>query len=223
MQRLFLRVVLCVFIYTTSVWILGRTADALAYLLSKVGSPELWVALHQYPFGRAIVTGFLAGLIPLEVWLSVSGFFSADIPEFLKKLDLEPMKTWVVAIYSPILIMALFSWLIDWYTMHSQGVTVLQEGSSVPPISTIFEGFFSTSCRDVSDSRLSLWSDNFLFHCTIHIQLISIFLMAAGYSLAPIIRAHLRPTQMTEEEEPLAGTADEIDSESKMAESTEKQ
>ena len=222
MKRLFLRVIVCVFVYTTSVWVLGRTASALAYLLSKAGSPELWEVLHQHPFGRGIVTGLLAGLIPLEVWLSVSGFFSAEIPEFLKKLDLERMKVWIVALYSPIMIMVLLTWLIDWYAVHSKRVTVLQESSSVP-ISTIFEGFFSTNCRNVSDSRLDLWSDNFLFHCTIHIRLISTFLMAAGYSLAPVIRAHLQPTPVTEDEEPIAGSADDIDPESKMAESTEKQ
>jgi hypothetical protein len=222
MKRLFLRVIVCVFVYNTSVWALGRTASALAYLLAKAGSPELWEVLHQYPFGRAILTGLLAGFIPLEVWLSVSGFFNADIPQFLKKLDLERMKIWIIAIYSPIMILALLNWLIDWNAMHSRGVTVLHESSSVP-ISEIFEGFFSTNCRNVSDARLNLWSDNFLFHCTIHIQLISVFLMAAGYSLAPIIRAHLEPTQMTEPEEPVTDSSDEIDSESKMAESTEKQ
>lgn len=222
MRRLFLRVIVCVFIYTTSVWALGRTAVALAYLLSIAGSPELWVALHQHPFGRGFLQGLLAGLIPLEVWLSVSGFFSADIPEFLRKLDLERMKVWIAAIYSPIMILALLTWLIDWYAIYSKRVTVLAESSSVS-ISTIFEGFFSTNCRNVSDTRLDMWSDNFLLHCTIHIQLISAFLMAAGYSLAPIIRAHLEPTQMTEPEEPVTDSSDEIDPESKMAESSEKQ
>jgi preprotein translocase subunit SecF len=68
-----------------------------------------------------------------------------------------------------------------------------------------------------------LWSDNFLFHCTIHIQLIAAYLTTVGYSLAPVIRTHLRPTQMAEDEEPTDGIADAIDPESKMAESTEKQ
>jgi hypothetical protein len=190
--------------------------------LSKAGSPELWEVLHQHPFGRAIFTGLLAGLIPLEVWLSVSGFFSADIPEFLKKLDLERIKIWVAALYSPIMILALLSWLVDWHAMHSKRATVLAEAPSVP-ISTIFEGFFSTNCRNVSDVRLDLWSDNFLFHCTIRIQLISAFLMAAGYSVAPIIRASLQPTQMTDHDESATGSAEEADPESKMAESTEKQ
>jgi hypothetical protein len=187
------------------------------------GSPELWVALHQHPFGRGFLQGLLAGLIPLEVWLSISGFFSADIPEFLKKMDLERMKIWVVAIFSPIMVMVLFTWLMDWYATHSKRVTVLQESSSLPPISTLFEGFFSTNCRNVSDIRLDLWGDNFLFHCAIHIQLISVFLMTAGYSLAPVIRAHLQPTQMREHEESAIDSGDEAEPESKMAESTEKQ
>jgi len=161
----------------------------------------------------------LAGLIPLEVWLSVSGFFSVNIPEFLRKLDLERMKVWIVALYSPIMILALLNWLIDWYAIYSKRVTVLAEGSPVP-ISTIFDGFFSTNCRNVSDSRLDLWSDNFLLHCTIHVRLISAFLMTAGYSLAPLIRAHLQPTQMTHNDESVGDPSGEIDPESKMVEST---
>ena len=39
MQRLFIRVALCIFVYINSVWVVGRTADALAYLMSKIGSP----------------------------------------------------------------------------------------------------------------------------------------------------------------------------------------
>jgi hypothetical protein len=107
--------------------------------------------------------------------------------------------------------------------MHSKRVTVFQETSSVPPISTIFEGFFSTNCRNVSDVRLDLWGDNFLFRCTIHVLLISAFLTTAGYSLAPVIRAHLQPTQMRGHEESVTDSSDETDPESKIAESTEKQ
>jgi hypothetical protein len=166
--------------------------------------------------------GLFAGFIPLEVWLSVSGFFSADIPEFLKKLDLERMKIWVAAFFSPIMIVALLGWISDWHAMHSKRATVLQESSSAP-ISTIFQGFFSTNCKNVSDVRLDLWSDNFSFHCATHIQLISIFLTASGYSLAPVIRAYLQPTQMTVHEDSITGSSDEFDLESKKAESTEKQ
>jgi hypothetical protein len=220
MQRLFLRVVLCVFVCVNCCWIVGRSANALAYLLSKIGSSELWAVLHQYPFGRGILVGLLAGLIPLEFWLSVSGFFSKDIPEFLKKLDLERMKIWIAVIFSPIFIMALLSWIVDWYTMHSKHVTVLAESSSMP-ISTIFQGFFSTNCGNVSDVRLDLWSDNFVFHCTEHIQLLSAYLTAAGYSLATFVKAHLQPTQMIDQDEPVAEPSDEIAQESKMAEKTE--
>src|SRR5580658_6937584 len=138
MRRLISRVVLCLFVYFISVFVLGRTFDAVANLLAKAGSPELWTVLHQHPFGRGILIGLLAGLMPLDFWLSVSGFFSADISEFLRKLELEQMKKWVVVLFSPFMVAVLGEWIIDWHKMHSKQLTVLSKSSSMP-ISTIFE------------------------------------------------------------------------------------
>lgn len=167
MRRLISRIVLGLFIYFTSVFVLGRSFDGVANFLAKIGAPDLRVALHQHPFGRGLLIGLLAGLVPLEFWLSVSGFFRADVPQFLKNLDLEQMKKWAIVFFSPFMIMALLEWAVDWHAMHSKQLTVLSESSSMP-ISTIFEGFFATNCRNVSDVRLDLWSDNFQFHCSLH-------------------------------------------------------
>jgi hypothetical protein len=220
MRRLISRVVLCLFVYFISVFVLGRTFDAVANLLAKAGSPELWTVLHQHPFGRGILIGLLAGLMPLDFWLSVSGFFSADISEFLRKLELEQMKKWVVVLFSPFMVAVLGEWIIDWHKMHSKQLTVLSKSSSMP-ISTIFEGFFSTSCRNVSDVRLDMWGDNFQYQCSLHILWVSVLLMTAGYSLAPWIRARLQPTQMTEHEESIVDFSGDNDPESKTTERTE--
>ena len=178
------------------------------------------MVLRQHPFSSGVLIGLVSGLIPLDFWLSVSGFFRADILEFLKKLDLEEMKKWVFVIFSPFMIMTVLDWVIDWHAMHSRQLTVLSNSSSMP-ISTMFDGFFSTNCRNVSDVRLDIWTNNFDYQCSVHILWVSSLLTAAGYSLAPWIRAHLQPTQMIDLDEPVAESSDAIDPESKMAESVE--
>ncbi len=187
MRRWALRIVLCLVIYFNSVWIIQKTLDALAYLTARSGADGLWQAIHEYPFGKALAVGFIAGLIPLQFWLSVSGFFSSELPEFLKKLELEKMKRWVAVLLSPVILIAVVVWIIDWEVMHSKTASVLVDGSSAP-ISSIFQGFLSTDCKNVSDTRLEIWPDNFWFHCMMHVQLILAYFIAAGYSLAPWIR-----------------------------------
>jgi hypothetical protein len=187
MRRLALRIVLCLVIYFNSVWIIQKTLNAAAYLTAKSGADGLWQAVHEYPFASSLAVGFIAGLIPLQFWVSVSGFFSSDLPEFLKKLELEKMKRWVVVLLSPVFLMAIGGWIIDWETMHSEKVSVLA-GSLSAPISSIFEGFLSETCKNVSDVRLDIWPDNFWFRCMLHIQLVSVCLITAGYSLAPWFR-----------------------------------
>jgi hypothetical protein len=118
--------------------------------------------------------------------------------------------------------LALLQWVIDWNAMHSKGVTVLQESSSMP-ISAIFEGFFSTNCRNVSDVRVDLWTDNFRYQCAIHVMQISIFLTAAAYSLAPFARAHLLVASKFEHPGPADEEEVASNAESKIAERTEQQ
>jgi hypothetical protein len=189
MRKIALKLVLSILVYSVSVTTVRGLANAIAYLMAKGGSADLWRILHEHPLGRSICLGFLAGLIPLQSLLAASGFFRQDIPDFLKKLDLEGMKRYVVILASPAAVVALWQWVSDWLAMHSKHVTVFQESSTIN-LSRMFEGFFSENCRNVSDLRLDLWSDNFPMQCVVHVVQISIFLTAAAYSLAPWVRDH---------------------------------
>jgi hypothetical protein len=188
MQRLIVRVLLSLLIYNTSAWLVGRTARVVAYLLGDWGAPDAWKVFQGFLFTRSIAIGILAGLVPLQLWLTVSGLVRAEVPEFLKKLELEQMKPWIVVMYSPILALTLWVWLIDWSAMRSRGLGVLQTSSSVP-IWQMFDGFFESNCQNVIDNRLSLWTDNFAYQCSIHVLWVSSFMIAVGYSFAPLIRS----------------------------------
>lgn len=190
MQRLIVRVISSLLVYNTSVWLVGKISNAVADLLAKAGTPELWDFFHVHPFAKSIGIGIIAGLIPLELWLNISGLIRVEVPEFLRKLELDRMKPWIVLLYSPVLVMAIAGWVIDWFAMHSRTLSVLQNSSSIS-IWGMFDGFFSTSCRNVFDNRLDLWTDNFALQCAMHVLMISIFLMAAGYSIAPSIKSQL--------------------------------
>jgi hypothetical protein len=206
-RRLVVRTVLALFIFTTSAWLVGRAVYAIEYFLAWLGAADLWRVLHAHPLARSIGVGFAAGLIPLQLWLSVSGFIRADVPESLRKLELEKMKSWMFVLYSPILMASLFLWAHDWIAMHARSVTVLQD-SSAAPVWRLFEGFFSTNCRNVDDIRLDLWTDNFALQCSTHVTMISIFLMAAGYSIAPWIRSRVPEKSWAE-----SPAGDEVDQE----------
>jgi hypothetical protein len=190
MRRLIVRVVFSLLVYNTSVWLVGRTANAAAYLLAKAGTPELWDLFHGHPFAKSMGIGIIAGLIPFQLWLTLSGFIRVEVPEFLRKLELDQMKLWIILFYSPILVMALVEWVVDWFAMHSRTLSVLQDSSSMP-IWRMFDTFFATSCRNIFDIRLDLWTDNFAYQCAIHVLMISAFLMATGYSIAPSLRSQL--------------------------------
>ena len=208
MWRLTLRIVLCFLVYIVSLWIIGEAANAVAYLMEKGGSPELWRILHQHPFGRSIAVGFVAGLIPLRFLFSVSGFFRSDIPEFFRRLDLEKMKQWIVLLVSPVAVADLTQWISNWFAMHSKTVTALQEGSSMH-LSQIFDGFFSDNCRNISDIRIDLWSDNFAYQCMLHVTQVSIFLTAVAYSLAPWVKQQLLKQVAIDHPAPLDSSSEE--------------
>jgi hypothetical protein len=188
MRHLVIRIVFALLIFNTSAWLIRRMANVVAYFLAKGGTPDLWNLLRDHPFGTSIAIGVLAGLIPLEIWLAISGLVRAEVPELLRKLDLDQMKRWTVVLYSPVFAMTLFSWVHDWFAMRSKFQSVLQANSPMP-ISRMFEGFFASNCRDVYDNRLNLWTDNFAFQCTLHTMMISTLLMTAGYSMAPFLRS----------------------------------
>ena len=186
MWRGILQVAISFVIYLLSVWIVSSTADTLANLMAKIGSPELWVFLRQHFLGQSIAVGFLAGLIPLRLFLSVSGYFRPDVPEFFKKLDLEEMKRWIVVLVSPIAFLVLAQWMHDWSAMRSRTASV-QDGLSMH-FSEMVEAFFSGNCKDPSDIRIDLWVDSFSYQCMVHVLQVSVFLQAAAYSLAPWAR-----------------------------------
>jgi hypothetical protein len=190
MLRLILRIVLSFVIYNITLFVTRSLVNAAAFLLVKGGSPELWIFLHQHLLGKSIAIGFLAGLIPIEFLFSVSGFFRSNFSQYLRGLDLEKMKRWIIVLTSPVAIVALGMWISDWFTLRSNLTSVLTEGPSLP-ISRMFEGFFSASCGNVSDIRLELWGDNFAYRCMVHALELSIICSAAAYSLAPWVRQQL--------------------------------
>jgi hypothetical protein len=209
MSRFVLKIVLSFVIYSVTVFVARSLLNGAAFLLTKGGSPELWMFLHQHLLGKSIAIGFLAGLIPLEFLLSISGFFKSKVSNHLSRLDLEKMKRWIVVLASPVAIVALGEWIRDWFTLRSKLTTVLTEGPSVP-ISRMFEGFCSASCRNVSDIRLELWGDNFAYRCMVHTLELSIICSTAAYSLAPWVRQqfftrvainHPTPLDVTHEED----------------------
>ncbi|HTB95786.1 MAG TPA: hypothetical protein VK716_02160 [Terracidiphilus sp.] len=192
MRWLIIRILLAFFIFNTTAWLLGRAFYAASYLLARNGAPELWEVLHQYPFGKSIAIGLLAGLVPFELWLIASGFIRREILDFLAKLELDRMKPWLVVMYSPVLFMAIADWVMDWNAMHSRTISVLGDSPTMP-IWKIYEGFFSTTCQNLNlgDHRLDLWNENFTYQCTVHVLTLSTFIMAAGYSIAPFLKSRL--------------------------------
>jgi hypothetical protein len=210
-RRLVIRTVFALFICSSSVWLVGKAIYAAEYFLARLGTPDLWRVLHAHPFTKSIGAGILAGLIPLQVWLTLSGFIRAEVPGFLRKLDLEGMKPWMVLIYSPFLGIAIFEWCMDWAALHARTITVLRD-SSTRPVWQMFEGFFSTNCQDASDIRLDLWTDNFTLQCSVHILMISAFLTAVGYSLAPWIRSRVPQKDWTER--PVSGETNQEEADS---------
>jgi hypothetical protein len=88
-------------------------------------------------------------------------------------------------------------------------MTILQDSTAMP-VWRMFDGFFSESCRNVSDNRLDLWNDNFRMQCNVHVLTISMLLMAAGYSLAPLIRSRI-PDESWAEDEAIGETTQQED------------
>lgn len=197
-RHLVVRTVLALFIYNTSAWLVGKVAYGIEYLLAWLGDASLWNVLHAHPFAKSVGVGIAAGFIPFQLWLTLSGFIRAEVPEFLEKLNLERMKSWMVVLYSPILAISVLGWVDDWIAMRARTMTVLQDSSTMP-VWRMFDGFFSTNCRNVSDYRLDLWTDNFAFQCTMHVLIISTFLTAAGYSLTPWIKSRIPRKTWTED------------------------
>ena len=210
MWRLILRIVLTFVIYNITVSIVSNLANGAALLLAKSGSPDFWMILHQYPMGKWIALGFLAGLIPLQFLFSVSGFLRSHLPECFNGLALEKMKRWMVVLASPVAIIALVQWISDWLGMRSKSATVLT-GNPPMHLSKMFEGFFSSNCRAVSDIRHSLWTDDFSHQCMIHVLELTIFFTAAAYSVAPWVRERFLRSVAIDHPMPPGGASEKIE------------
>jgi hypothetical protein len=202
MPRWISRFLLCIFFYSVSIYVVGRLADVLAYLLAKSGSTDLWQMLHEHIFARALLVGLLAGLVPLQIWIAAAGIFNRKFAVMLKRINPDRLKPWVFVFFSPLMILALISWAINWFDLHSRHSSVLQTTSPYP-MSEFFHGFLSTNCSSAADWRVDLWGARYAFSCMIHVQLISTWVITIGYSLAPLVRKHVFPMFTMEHPAPI--------------------
>jgi hypothetical protein len=143
-----------------------------------------------------------------------------NIKRYLRRLMLERLKPWVVVFYSPVLLLAVVSWLVQWFANRSRYSSVLPI-SSPYPFSELFKGFFSTDCSDAGSWGTAFWGDNYGVLCMIHVQLISAWLLTAGYALTPSVRKRILPLFVSEHPQPLDDSPDENRTESTMTETTE--
>jgi len=208
MWRFILRIVLIFVIYNVTIDAVSALADGMALFLARSGSPEPWRILHRYLFWKWIAVGFLAGLVPLEFLFSAARLFKSRILGYLNGLGLEGMKRWVVVLCSPVVIMGLLDWAHDLFALRSRLANGLTNSPSMQ-VSRMFEGFFSTSCRNVSDFRLELWGDNFGYRCAVHVLQLTIFFTGAAYSLAPWVRKQFLKRVAIHHPDPLDLTPDE--------------
>ena len=191
MPRWFPRFVLYFLFYFVSIEIVGRTANGLAHLLAKIGSPELWQALQVHLFARALAVGLLSGLVPLQTWVAATGILNPRDVRVIRRLNPDRLKPWTFVFLSPVVLLALGGWTIQWFENSSQYESVLRTTSPYH-LSELFKGFLSTNCSSSGGSAVS-WGDSYAFRCMVHAQLIAIWLIAVGYSLAPIFRKRVLP------------------------------
>src|ERR1035437_2773781 len=104
MPRWIPRFLICIFFYSISIYVVGRLADVLAYLLAKSGSTDLWQMLHEHIFARALLVGLLAGLVPLQTWIAAVGVFNPKHKILLKRLNPDRLKPWVFVYLSPVIV-----------------------------------------------------------------------------------------------------------------------
>lgn len=198
----------CILFYIISVDVVGRLTNGVAYLLMKGGSKDAWQLIHMHPLGRALMVGLLAGFVPSKIWLAASGFINSRYPRLLRRLNPDSLKRWMFAFFSPVMFLAVAGWVIDWLALRNQHSSALQTASPYP-LATIFQGFLSTNCSDAFDWRVELWGDRFAFDCLIHVQLISIWTLTIGYSLAPFARKWASPLFRRADPEPANESAEE--------------
>ncbi len=186
MPRRFPRFLLCMFFYVTSIWVVGGIANGLSILMAKSGSPEFWRMLHEHLFVRALLVGLIAGLVPGRIWIATIGVFDRKLERRLKRLNPDRLKQWLFVFLSPFIVIALLRWTFQWFENASRYSSVLQTDSPYR-FSEFFNGFLSTNCSNASESAV-FWRDGYGLGCLVHVQMIVIWLIAIGYSLAPTVR-----------------------------------
>jgi hypothetical protein len=219
MPRWIPRFLLCIFFYSISIYVIGKLADFLAFLLAKSGSPDLSQMLHEHIFVRALLVGLLAGLVPLQTWVAAIGVFNPKHEILLRRLNPDRLKSWVFVFLSPVAVFALLRWIMQWHENSSQYSSVLQTTSPYR-ISDLFNGFFSTDCSIASESNV-FWRDGYGFSCLVHRQLIAIWLIAIGYSLAPAVSKRVIPLFNMDHPDPMDEPSPENITESTITEKTE--
>lgn len=182
----FPKIVVCLFIYFLSVRIIGGLFSGTAFLSAKSGSLEFGNALDQHPYVRALSIGVLAGLVPMRIWLAISGVFKRNIENYLRELKTESLHAWLWAFFCPLFLLDFLGWILNWVDMSARNASVLQTSSSYH-LSDLVRGYFSTDC-----SWTGLWpmepsETKTSFRCMMHIQMISLWLMSVGYSVAPFV------------------------------------
>lgn len=221
MPRWIPRFLLCIFFYSISIFAVGRLAEVLAYLLAKSGSLDLWQMLHEHIFVRALLVGLLAGLVPLQAWIAAIGVFNPTHEILLKRLNPDRLKSWVFVFLSPVIVIALLRWAFQWYENRSQYSSVLQTTSPYR-FSEFFNGFFSTDCSNAAESAV-FWRDQYGLSCMVHRQLIAIWLIAIGYSLAPMVSKRVIPLFNMDHPHPIHEPSTENITESTITEKTDTQ
>ncbi len=181
---------------------------------------DLWLFLQGHPFERALAVGLLAGMAPLQIWLSASGLMNRKIRLYLLRLKLDRLKPWIAVFYSPILLLALVHWTVQWFENRSRFASVLLTDSPYP-FSDFFRGFLTTDCSRGGSWAAMFWGDNYGLGCMIHVQLITAWLLAAGYSLAPFVRKRVMDLSGDKKLEPLDSEPARNIEESTMAEKTD--
>jgi hypothetical protein len=207
MPRWIPQFLICIFLYSISVYVVGRLAEVLAYFLAKSGSVALWQLLHEHPFVRSFLVGLIAGLVPFRTWIAASGVFNPRFARTLKRLNPDLLKPWVFLYLSPVFVMALLRWTMQWHENRRLSTSVLQTISAYP-LSEFFKGFLATNCSSGGESAF-FWRDEYGLGCMKHMASIAIWLTAIGYSLAPAARKQVLPLFKTERPTLVEGPSDE--------------
>ena len=142
---------------------------------------------------------------------------------YVRRLKLDRLKPWIVVFYvfySPILVLVFVQWTVQWFENRSRYSSVLSAASPYP-FSDFFNGFMSTDCSAGGNWGALFWGDGNGFSCMIHVRLISVWLLTAGYSLAPILRKRVLPIISNNVSELPFREPIEITQESTMTEKTE--